>query len=98
VAVVAVCADLTRGKGGLNTVSGLIATALLLGGVVGPLGAGLLLEHLGFNMAFDVFAGVAAVAASPFVGWMLETAGSVHARLRQRGQEARPQVVWGAVE
>ena len=42
VVIVAMCADLTRGKGGFNTLSGMIATALAVGGVAGPLGAGFL--------------------------------------------------------
>ncbi len=73
VAVVAVCADLTRGKGRFNALSGLIATALSVGGVVGPLGSGFLVQHLGFNAAFYVFAGIAAVAAALFVVFMPET-------------------------
>jgi MFS family permease len=73
VAVVAMCADLTRGKGRFNALSGLIATALSFGGVIGPLGSGYLVQHLGFNMAFHVFAGLAAVAASVFVFFMPET-------------------------
>jgi MFS family permease len=73
VAVVAVCADLTRGKGRFNALSGLIATALAVGGVVGPLASGFLVQHLGFNMAFYVFAGVAAIAAGLFVCFMPET-------------------------
>jgi MFS family permease len=73
VAVVALCADLTRGKGGFNTLSGLIATALCLGGVIGPLGSGVLVQHLGFQTAFYVFAGISAVAAGLFVVFMPET-------------------------
>jgi MFS family permease len=73
VAVVAMCADLTRGKGRFNSLSGLIATALSVGGVVGPLGSGFLVQHLGFNVAFDAFAGIAALAALLFVFFMPET-------------------------
>ena len=73
VAVVAMCADLTRGKGGFNTLSGLIATALCLGGVVGPLSSGLLVQHLGFRTAFYAFAGVSMLAAALFVFFMPET-------------------------
>jgi len=73
VAIVAMCADLTRGKGGFNALSGLIATALSVGGVIGPIGSGFLIQHLGFKMAFYVFAGVAAVAAILFVVFMPET-------------------------
>ncbi len=73
VAIVAMCADLTREKGGFNSLQGLIATALSVGGVLGPLGAGFLVQHLGFNVAFYVFAGIAAAAALVFVGLMPET-------------------------
>lgn len=73
VAVVAMCADLTRGKGGFNTLSGLIATALCLGGVIGPLGSGLFVQYLGFHTAFYIFAGISAVAAVIFGFLMPET-------------------------
>jgi len=73
VAIVAMCADLTRGKGRFNALSGLIATALSVGGVIGPLGSGFLVQHLGFNVAFYVFAGIAAIAAALFVFFMPET-------------------------
>ena len=35
--------------------------------------AGFLVQHLGFALAFDTFAVVAAVAAILFLGWMPET-------------------------
>ena len=73
VVIVAMCADLTRGRGRFNALQGLIATALSVGGVIGPLSAGFLVQHLGFAIAFDSFAVVAAVAATLFVGWMPET-------------------------
>ena len=63
VVIVAMCADLTQGQGRLQRPSGMIATALAIGGVIGPLGAGFLAEHLGYNGVFYVFAGIAAVAA-----------------------------------
>lgn len=73
VVIVAICADLTKGKGGFNALSGLIATALAIGGVIGPLGAGFLVEHLGYNGFFYVFAGIAALAALVFIVFMPET-------------------------
>jgi MFS family permease len=76
VVVVAICADLTRGKGGFNALSGMIATALAVGGVIGPLGAGSLADHLGYNGFFYVFAGIAAVAAATFLTLMPETGGN----------------------
>jgi MFS family permease len=73
VAVVAMCADLTRGRGGFNALQGMLATAVVAGGVVGPLGAGWLADHLGYNGFFLTFAGVAAVAAVLFLLCMPET-------------------------
>src|SRR5437764_13116573 len=73
VVIVAICADLTRGRGGFNALQGLIATALSVGGVVGPLLAGFVVQHLGFTWAFGLFAGIAAVAAGLFLAFMPET-------------------------
>jgi MFS family permease len=73
VAIVAMCADLTKGKGGFNTLCGMIATALCLGSVIGPLSSGFLVEHLGFVVAFNCFAGAAALAAALFLFFMPET-------------------------
>jgi MFS family permease len=73
VVIVAICADLTRGKGGFNALSGMIATALAVGGVVGPFGAGFLAQHLGYNGFFYVFSGLAALAAVVFLTLMPET-------------------------
>jgi MFS family permease len=73
VAVAVVCADLTRGRGGFNALQGVLATALAVGGVLGPLAAGPLVQHLGFPAAFRAFALVAAVAAGLFLLFMPET-------------------------
>jgi hypothetical protein len=73
VAVVAVCADLTRGRGGFNALQGMLATALAVGGVLGPLAAGWLADHLGYNGFFYTFAAVAAAGAALFVLGMPET-------------------------
>ncbi len=73
VVIVAMCADLTRGTGRFNALLGLIATALSVGGVLGPFIAGFVVQYLGFAAAFYVFAAVAAVAALVFVLFMPET-------------------------
>ncbi len=73
VVIVVMCADLTRETGGFNTLSGMIATALAVGGVIGPLGAGRLAETLGYNGFFYVFAGIATVAALVFCVFMPDT-------------------------
>ena len=91
VVIVAICADLTKGKGGFNALSGLIATALAVGGVIGPLGAGFLAEHLGYNGFFLVFAGIAALAATVFLTMMPETkGGSDEPRGRKTGHVLEP--------
>jgi MFS family permease len=73
VVIVVMCADLTRETGGFNTLMGMIATALAVGGVIGPLGAGRLAETLGYNGFFYVFAGIATVAAVVFCVFMPDT-------------------------
>lgn len=74
VVVAVVCADLTRETGGFNALQGVLATALAVGGGLGPLAAGPLVQELGFAAAFRAFALVAAVAAGVFLALMPETA------------------------
>jgi MFS family permease len=66
VAIVAFAADLTRGKGQFNSLLGVFATAQAVGGVVGPVVSGLVLQHLGFNATFIGFAALALLAAAAF--------------------------------
>ncbi|QJW99868.1 MFS transporter [Frigoriglobus tundricola] len=73
VVIAVMCADLTREKGGFNALQGVLATALAVGGVLGPLLAGPLVQHLGFAAAFRAFALVAAVGAALFLVFMPET-------------------------
>jgi MFS family permease len=73
VAVVAIAADLTRGKGRFNTLMGLFATALAIGGVAGPLISGVLVQHLSFRITFYVFALLAAFGAGVFLLTVPET-------------------------
>jgi MFS family permease len=73
VVIVAMCADLTRGKGGFNALQGLIANAQAVGAVVGPLGAGWLADQMGYRVFFWAFAGIAAVGAVLFLCCMPET-------------------------
>ncbi len=74
VAIVAMCADLTRGRGGFNTLSGLMATALAIGGAIGPFIAGRVAGRLGYNGFFHVFATIAVLAALVFLCFVPETA------------------------
>ncbi|OWK41942.1 MFS transporter [Fimbriiglobus ruber] len=87
VTAVAVCADLANDRGHFNTLSGVLATAVGIGGVVGPLAAGLLVQHAGFTAAFAAFALVATAAAGLFIGLMPETAAAGEA-----GNEDGPSV------
>jgi MFS family permease len=73
VVIAVICVDLTREKGGYNALQGMFATALAVGGVLGPLLAGPLVQHLGFPTAFRAFAVVAAVGAGVFLALMPET-------------------------
>lgn len=95
VAVVALSADLTRGKGGFNTLMGLFATATALGGVVGPLIAGVLVQHLGFQLTFCVFAALATLGAAVFTWFVPETGpgGTKESQINPEIGTAAPQVV-----
>jgi MFS family permease len=73
VAVVALSADLTRGKGGFNTVMGLFATALAIAGVLGPLLSGFAIQRAGFRTTFYGFAALGIVAAAVFTLRVPET-------------------------
>ena len=73
VVVIALAADLTRGKGKFNTLAGLFATALAIGGVVGPLISGFLVQHLGFKMTFYAFTVLALAGAILFTLFVPET-------------------------
>ena len=73
VTAVAVCGDITRGRGHFNGLAGVLATAVGTGGVVGPLVSGLIVQHLGFSAEFFTFSGIATAAAVLLIGWMPET-------------------------
>ncbi len=74
VVIVSMSADLTRGKGGFNTLMGLFATALAVGGVVGPLVTGVLIQRLGFVTMFIAFAALAGAGALWFQVMVPESA------------------------
>jgi MFS family permease len=73
VTIVAMCADLTRERGGFNALTGASATALGLGSVLGPLLTGMVVQHAGFVPAFQLLAFVAATGAAIFLTKMPET-------------------------
>jgi MFS family permease len=66
VVIVAFAAGLTRGKGQFNSLLGFFATAQAIGGVVGPILSGVILQHLGFHFTFVAFAALALLAAAIF--------------------------------
>jgi MFS family permease len=76
VVVIALAADLTKGKGRFNSLVGLFATALAVGGVAGPMVSGFLVQHLGFRMTFYTFAILAVVGALVFSVFVPETKAS----------------------
>ena len=73
VAVVAIAADITRGKGRFNTLTGIFATAVAVGGVAGPLISGVLVQQLGFHITFYAFAVLAAFGSIVFLLTVPET-------------------------
>jgi MFS family permease len=73
VAVVVLCADLSRGRGRFNTLMGLFATALAIGGVVGPVVTGILVQQFGFRLTFFLFAALAGIGAIIFTLFVPET-------------------------
>ena len=83
VVIVSMAADLTRGVGGFNTLMGLFATALAVGGVAGPLLTGMLIQHLGFARMFLLFAGLATAGAVWFQGMVRETLDSNPGRVEK---------------
>ncbi len=70
---VTICADLTRGKGHLNTLAACLGLATAFGGVVGPVFSGTIVQRNGFDAAFMTFALIAVLAAMIFIGLMPET-------------------------
>jgi MFS family permease len=75
VASVAMCSDITYGKGGFNTLMGMMGTALSIGGMLGPLLSGLCEEYLGFQYTFYVYLMISMLAAAIFILGMPETVG-----------------------
>lgn len=73
VVVISLAADLTGGRGKFNTLAGLFATALAIGGVVGPVISGFVVQHWGFKATFLAFAGLAIVGAGIFTICVPET-------------------------
>jgi MFS family permease len=73
VTAVAVCGDLTRGRGHFNGLAGVLGTAVGIGGVAGNLLSGLIVQNYGFSPAFFTFSGIAIAAAFLLIGWLPET-------------------------
>jgi len=88
VVVIALAADLTRGKGRFNTLAGLFATALAVGGVAGPLLSGMLVQHLGFRTTFYAFAILAFAGAILFTICVPETKTQAQPQPADQGRTA----------
>jgi predicted MFS family arabinose efflux permease len=73
VALVVVCADLTRGTGHFQALIGATRTAMVAGGVVGTFATGFAVDHLGYAATLGALAWVAAAAALLLVIAMPET-------------------------
>lgn len=82
VIVISLAADLTRGRGRFNTLAGMFATAVAVGGVAGPIISGFVLEHGGFKVTFMLFAALAVAGATVFTLLVPETRSSCVPALR----------------
>lgn len=77
-------ADLTWGKGRFNTLTGLFATAVAVGGIAGPLAGGFLVQHAGFKFAFLFFAALALGGSMIFTVLVPETKKNLESLLLHR--------------
>jgi MFS family permease len=66
VVVIGLAADVTRGRGRFNILAGLFASALAVGGIVGPAMSGFVVQRTGFKFAFMIFAALALAGATIF--------------------------------
>jgi MFS family permease len=80
VVVISLAADLTHGRGRFNTLTGLFATAVSIGGVAGPVVSGFVVQHMGFKAAFLLFAALALAGALIFTMLVPETKRNVGER------------------
>jgi MFS family permease len=91
VIVISLAADLTRGRGRFNTLAGLFATAVAIGGVIGPFLSGFVIQHAGFKAAFLLFAILALAGAAIFTMLVPET--KPQAAIENPVSEARADIV-----
>ncbi len=73
VVIALIAHDLTKGKGGFNTLMGLAQTMLAMGSFIGPLAQGFGTENLGFTTTFFILAGLASLGATMFLTIFKET-------------------------
>jgi MFS family permease len=73
VALVVVCADLTKGTGHFQALIGTTRTAMVAGGVLGTFATGFVVGHLGYEIAIGALAWIAAAGAVLFLVNMPET-------------------------
>lgn len=72
VLIALICRDLSKGQG-FNLLVGVAQTALAIGGLIGPLLQGYLLQFFDFKMTFYILAGIALLAALIFLIGFRET-------------------------
>jgi len=68
-----ICRDLTKGGPGFNLLVGVAQTALAIGGLIGPLLQGYLLQYFDFKITFYILAANALLAALIFLIGFKET-------------------------
>jgi MFS family permease len=73
VALVVVCADLTRGTGHFQALIGATRTAMVAGSVLGTFATGFVVGHLGYAVAISLLTSVAVASAFLFLTAMPET-------------------------
>jgi MFS family permease len=88
VIVISLAADLTRGRGRFNTLAGLFATAVAVGGVVGPVISGFMVQHAGFKSTFLLFAALALAGAGIFTFLVPETKARMESTNAMQGLQA----------
>jgi len=73
VALIVICADLTRGTGRFHALTGATRTAMVAGAVIGTFATGFLDDRLGYMLTIGALASIAAAAAALFIMRMPET-------------------------
>jgi MFS family permease len=87
--VISLAADLTSGRGRFNTLAGIFATALAIGGVAGPVISRFIVERAGFRSTFFLFAALAVAGAVILTVPVPETRPAAQRETRSTGSGAK---------